>query len=182
MFKTESFENEIYEQLEINMSNQVGIVKNASNKKNVLLIKLCSIANKLDEMNFGKEAEAVTKLLEVFSASETYNHGFEKLADEEFLEGSGEHKREKAEENFEDDYLNILLGDGNYDKTFDELTKNHVDKEQKDDFLKVILSIPHIFGDEKEDKFRSGPKKGENKFTGNINEQKTDKQTIAYVQ
>lgn len=139
MFKNQSSENEIYEQLEKNLSNKIGIVKNAENKKNVLLIKLCSIAEKLDELNFEKEAEAVTKLIEVFSQSDNYNHGFNKLADEELLEGHGEHKREKAEEGLEDEYLNILLGDGNYDSSLDDLSKSHVEKNHKDDYLNTLL-------------------------------------------
>jgi len=139
MFKNESFKNEIYEQLEINLFNQVGIVKKAENKKNVLLIKLCSIADKLDEMNFGKEAEAVTRLLETLSKSSSVNHGFNKLADEEFLEGPGEHKREKNEEGFEDEYLNILLGDGNYDSSLDEISKVYNKKPGNDDYLNTLL-------------------------------------------
>ncbi len=140
MFKIESSQNEIYEQLEKNLSNIRGIEKKAEDKKNVLLVKLNSIADKLDELNFEKESEAVTGLIEVFAKSDVYNYGFNKLADEEFLEGPDEYKREKSEEDdLEDEYLNILLGDGKYDETFDEFSKNFSEKEQTDDYLKTLL-------------------------------------------
>src|SRR5260221_3253266 len=140
MFKNESCENEIYEQLERNISNQIGIVKNAENKKNVLLIKLCSIAEKLDEMKFEKEAEAVTRLLEIFSKSDSFNHGFDKLSHDELMEGPGEYKREKAEEEeLEDEYLNILLGKGNYDSSLDDLSREYKPVKHNDDYLNTLL-------------------------------------------
>ena len=139
MSKYELSENEIIKQLEKNLSNN--IVKKAEDKRTVLLIKLNSIADKLEELKFEKEAEAITSLIEVFVKSSVNNLGFNKLA-LDLTEGLDEYKREESEgkeEDLEDKYLDILLGDGNYDKSLNELSKNHVGKEYDDDYLNTLL-------------------------------------------
>lgn len=108
MFKFESAYDEVLTDLDKLLSKTASV--NENNKSLQVLASLDNIATKLDKLGFEKEAEVITKLLEIY-------------ANDEYLEGADEYKREALE----DEYLDEVLDDPDYDELLKELM---ADKEE----------------------------------------------------
>lgn len=102
MFKFKSAYDEVTNDLEKMLSKQAS--SNENNKLLQALTSLDTIALKLDKLGFEKEAEVITKLLETY-------------ANDEYLEGVDEYKREALE----DEYLDEVLDNPDYDELLKEL-------------------------------------------------------------
>lgn len=127
MFKYESAYDEVLNALE--ESNK--ITKKANNKHFETLEVLSEIAGGLDLLGFEKEAEITTKLVEGLSKKANVEQGWEFNTDDKevMLEGSDEYKREALE----DEYLELLGDEIDYDKLLDELSEPEYEEISVDD-------------------------------------------------
>jgi hypothetical protein len=99
MFKNESAWDDVLLNLEEKFASNKSDILLAENNIIKVITKLNSIADKLDNLNFKKEAEAVTNLVEVLANAEN-----------------------PAQEALEEGYLDTLLGDEeNYESILNKL-------------------------------------------------------------